>query len=93
MIQYTELLWEMIARRRGEQIRWRVIVFIEGVKALCRLLLLRLTNSRPLVSPPLPEREVDPRMAEGESECSDWNGMETPPSEGSSELSWTMPRT
>lgn len=93
MIQYTELLWEMIARRRGEKVRWRVVVIIEVVKALCRLMLLRLTNSRPLVSPPLPEREENPRAAEADQDTGDWNGMDTPPSEGSSELSWTMPRT
>ncbi|KAK2801077.1 hypothetical protein FQN50_007885 [Emmonsiellopsis sp. PD_5] len=92
MIQYTELLWEMIARRRGEKIRWRVVVFIEGVKALCRLVLLRLTNSRPLVNPPLPEREVDPRSPEEEEESASWDDPE-PPSDGSSDLSWTMPRT
>ncbi|KAL4898427.1 peroxisomal membrane protein-domain-containing protein [Aspergillus ambiguus] len=90
MVQYTELLWEMIARRRGEKVRWRIVVLIEVVKAICRLFLLRLTNSRPLVSPPLPEREVDPRSTEEEE--SDWNGMQTPVSE-SSDLSWTMPRT
>ncbi|EEP78347.1 conserved hypothetical protein [Uncinocarpus reesii 1704] len=94
MIKYTELLWEMVARRRGEKIRWRVVVLIEGLKALCRLILLRLTNSRPLVNPPLPEREVDPRPAEDEDEAGDWNGMETPKSEKSdSDASWTMPRT
>lgn len=93
MIQYTELLWEMVARRRGQKARWRAVVFIEVAKAICRLLLLRLTNSRPLVSPPLPEREVDPRSAEGEEEESDWNGMQSPVSERSSDLSWTMPRT
>ncbi|KAK2795404.1 Peroxisomal membrane protein pex16 [Onygenales sp. PD_12] len=92
MIQYTELLWEMIARRRGEKIRWRVVVFIEGVKAFCRLFLLRLTNSRPLVNPPLPEREVDPRSPEEEDESADWDDPELP-SDGSSDLSWTMPRT
>ena len=92
MIQHTELLWEMVARRRGQQTRWRVVVFIEIAKAFCRLLLLRLTNSRPLVSPPLPEREVDPRQGEAE-DSSDWNGMESPVSERSSDLSWTMPRT
>ncbi|KKK13616.1 hypothetical protein P175DRAFT_0238538 [Aspergillus ochraceoroseus IBT 24754] len=91
-VQYTELLWEMIARRRGEKVRWRVVVFIEVVKAICRLFLLRLTNSRPLVSPPLPEREVDPRSLE-EEDNSDWNGMEPSVSERSSDLSWTMPRT
>jgi peroxin-16 len=92
MVKYTELLWEMVARRRGEKARWRVVVLIEAIKAFCRLILLRLTNSRPLVSPPLPEREADPRPAEDDG---DWNGMETPPAEGSSssDLSWTMPRT
>ncbi|KAL4928239.1 peroxisomal membrane protein PEX16 [Aspergillus undulatus] len=90
-VQYTELLWEMIARRRGEKVRWRVVVFIELVKAICRLFLLRLTNSRPLVNPPLPEREVDPRSLEEEE--GDWNGMESPVSERSNDLNWTMPRT
>ncbi|KAJ5755348.1 Peroxisome membrane protein Pex16 [Penicillium manginii] len=94
MLQYTELLWEMAARRRGQKTRWRVVVFIEFAKAVCRILLLRLTNSRPLVNPPLPEREVDPRTVEQpEEEQSDWNGMETPTSEKSSDLNWTMPRT
>ncbi|KAJ5775947.1 uncharacterized protein N7511_000958 [Penicillium nucicola] len=93
MLQYTELLWEMTARRRGQKTRWRVVVFIEFAKAICRLLLLRLTNSRPLVSPPLPEREVDPRTAEEDDQKEDWNGMDTSSSERSSDLNWTMPRT
>ncbi|KAG0157979.1 hypothetical protein PDIDSM_5491 [Penicillium digitatum] len=93
MLQYTELLWEMVARRRGQKTRWRVVIFIEFAKAVCRLLLLRLTNSRPLVSPPLPEREVDPRTTEEETPQIDWNGMDTPVSERSSDLSWKMPRT
>ncbi|KAJ5726516.1 Peroxisome membrane protein Pex16 [Penicillium malachiteum] len=85
MLQYTELLWEMSARRRGQKTRWRIVVFIEFAKAVCRLLLMRLTNSRPL-------REVDPRTTE-EEDKGDWNGMETPTSERSSDISWTMPRT
>jgi peroxin-16 len=60
MIQYTELLWEMMARRKGEKIRWRIVVVLELIKAICRLFLLRITNSRPLVTPALPEREVIP---------------------------------
>jgi peroxin-16 len=48
----------MMAKRRGEKARWRVVVVLEAVKALCRLILMRLTNSRPLVNPPLPEREL-----------------------------------
>lgn len=91
MIQYTELLWEMAAKRKGEKVRWRVVVLLEVVKAVCRLLLLRLTNSRPLVSPPLPQREVDPSNLEDSSSA---NGMETPPTEQEVEAeNWTMPRT
>ncbi|EXU99250.1 peroxin-16 [Metarhizium robertsii] len=61
MVIYTELLCEMAAKRRGgERARWRVVVLIEGVKAACRLLLLRVTRSRPLVTPVLPEREAIP---------------------------------
>jgi peroxin-16 len=72
MIQYTELLWEMMAKRRGEKVRWRVVVVIEIVKAFCRLCLLRITNSRPLVTPPLPERDViSEETAEEEDEFSE----------------------
>ncbi|KAF2755525.1 peroxisomal membrane protein pex16 [Pseudovirgaria hyperparasitica] len=95
MIQHTELLWEMVAKRKGEKVRWRIVILLEFVKAVCRLLLLRLTNSRPLLSPPLPEREVDPSSLEEATPAEDLIG--TPPSEPSSErsddASWTMPRT
>ncbi|KAL3418054.1 peroxisomal membrane protein [Phlyctema vagabunda] len=68
MIQYTELLWEMTAKRRGERVRWRVVVILEIVKAVCRLCLMKITNSRPLVTPPLPEREMVPEDAPTEEE-------------------------
>lgn len=56
--EYIQLLCEMVARRRGgERSRWRIIVLIESFKALCRLLLMRLTSVRSLVSPPMPERQ------------------------------------
>lgn len=56
--QYTELLWEMMARRRGgERTRWRVVVLLESFKAICRLLLMQLTDLRPTVTPPMPLRE------------------------------------
>ncbi|KAK5089120.1 hypothetical protein LTR05_003344 [Lithohypha guttulata] len=58
VVQYTELLCEMTARKRGgERSRWRVVVFLESFKALLRMILLRLTNSRPVVTPPLPLRD------------------------------------
>ena len=92
MIQYTELLWEMAAKRKGEKIRWRVVVLLEAIKAFCRLLLLRLTNFRPLLSPPLPQREIEPSALEESSSSAD--ETDTPPSEHSAEAeNWTMPRT
>ncbi|PNP52363.1 hypothetical protein THARTR1_06967 [Trichoderma harzianum] len=61
MVVYTELLCEMSAKRRGgEKSRWNVIVLLEAIKAFCRLILLRVTRSRPLVTPVLPEREPIP---------------------------------
>lgn len=32
MIQYTELLWEMAAKRRGQKMRWRVVILLEVTK-------------------------------------------------------------
>lgn len=91
VIQYTELLLEMMAKRSGEQSRWRVVVLLEAMKALCRLILMRLTNSRPLLTPPLPEREA---VVE-EKEAPEDDHLMSPPSERSEAGSeqWTMPRT
>ena len=75
MIQYTELLLEMMAKRRGEKMRWRIVIILEVVKAFCRLCLLRITNSRPLVTPPLPEREIIPEEASLEEEDSSDEGF------------------
>lgn len=60
IVSYVELLCEMAAKRRGERVRWHVVVLLEAIKAFCRLLLLRITKSRPLVTPVLPEREPIP---------------------------------
>ncbi len=60
VIQYTELLVEMFARKRwSDKGRWKVIVLLEVVKAICRLILLHVTDSRPLLTPPLPERDTE----------------------------------
>lgn len=61
LIRCTELLWEMIARRKfKERGRWMAIIILEILKASCRLGLLVSTKARPLISPPVPEREIDP---------------------------------
>lgn len=106
MVIYTELLCEMTAKRRGgEKSRWRVVVLLEAVKALCRLLLLRITKSRGVVTPALPEREPIPEQEEPEEELEE--GVEASESEfmdvssreasqilrAPHEKEWTMPRT
>ncbi|KAJ3577624.1 hypothetical protein NPX13_g2949 [Xylaria arbuscula] len=102
IIQYTEMLWEMAAKRRGEKMRWRVVIVLEALKAICRLLLMRITSSRPLVTPPLPEREPIPT---DDDDGSDEDALkelmgEEPSSadlDGSAkaahEKKWSMPRT
>ncbi|TLD18411.1 hypothetical protein PspLS_10205 [Pyricularia sp. CBS 133598] len=65
VVQYTQLLLEMAAKRRGdERLRWRVVVLVEAFKAFCKLVLLRITRGRPLLSPPVPERQVLPEENE-----------------------------
>lgn len=107
MVVYTELLCEMSAKRRGgEKTRWKVVVLLEAIKAVCRLVLLYLTRSRPLVTPVLPERDaipeddtadddLDDAISKSENELMD----EISPKEAEHamkpphEREWTMPRT
>ncbi|KAL7621636.1 hypothetical protein AAE478_008963 [Parahypoxylon ruwenzoriense] len=99
IVQYTELLWEMAAKRKGERVRWRVVVVLEIIKAVCRLLLMRVTHSRPLVTPALPERDPVPPDAEQNDNdaLKELMGEDTTVIAGSSkaahEKEWTMPRT
>jgi peroxin-16 len=89
VVQYTELLVEMIAKRKGEKTRWNMVVLLEAVKALCRLIMMRLTNSRPLLTPPLPEREI---VEDKPQEDEEFLRSPSEQSEAGSEQ-WTMPRT
>ncbi|KAI0296159.1 peroxisome membrane protein [Russula brevipes] len=60
LIRFVELLLEMGLRRRvNSKNRWRVITLLEAVKAVLKFTLLRITR-RPLISPPIPERDIDP---------------------------------
>ncbi|KAK0233128.1 peroxisomal membrane protein PEX16 [Armillaria fumosa] len=60
LIRYTELVIEMGLRRKvSSQNRWRSILFLEAIKAVLRLFLLKITR-KPLMSPPIPERDFDP---------------------------------
>ncbi|KAG6009569.1 hypothetical protein E4U21_001936 [Claviceps maximensis] len=103
MVIYTELLCEMTAKRKGgDKSRWKIVVLIEAIKAICRLLILRATRSRPLVTPALPEREP---ISDDEDVVLD--GEETPDGSDADlihvsgmdklkpphEQDWKMPRT
>jgi len=62
LVRFTELLIEMGLRRKvSQRNRWRGIVLLEAIKAVLRLVLLRITR-RPVLSPPIPEREFDPSV-------------------------------
>ncbi|KAJ7487563.1 peroxisomal membrane protein PEX16 [Mycena galericulata] len=60
LIRFTELVLEMGLRRKvSPRTRWRSVVLLEIIKAVLRVILLRITR-RPLLSPPIPERDFDP---------------------------------
>ncbi|KAJ7092689.1 peroxisomal membrane protein PEX16 [Mycena epipterygia] len=60
LIRFTELVLEMALRRKvSPRTRWRSVVLLEIIKAVLRIILLRITR-RPLLSPPIPERDFDP---------------------------------
>ncbi|KAF9270121.1 peroxisomal membrane protein PEX16 [Marasmius fiardii PR-910] len=60
VIRFTELVIEMGLRRKvSDRNRWRAIVLLETLKAFLRLVLLKIAK-RPLVTPPIPERDIDP---------------------------------
>ncbi|KZT57132.1 peroxisome membrane protein [Calocera cornea HHB12733] len=57
-VRHCELVIEMLLRRKyGKQGAWRGVVGLEFLKAVLRLVLLRVT-SRPIISPLLPERDI-----------------------------------
>ena len=61
----VQLLAEMLARRRlGERRAWDVVLAIEALKAACRFTLVRASQNRPVITPPLPQREFDPAQLE-----------------------------
>ncbi|KAL8660474.1 MAG: hypothetical protein Q9202_006510 [Teloschistes flavicans] len=66
-VQYTELLCEMFFKRRGgDKARWRLIVMLEIVKAICRTIMFWFTGRRPLVEGMAPER---PKLPVAEPEA------------------------
>ncbi|CAK7273496.1 hypothetical protein SEPCBS119000_005688 [Sporothrix epigloea] len=68
VVRSMELLCEMAAKRRGERLRWRVVILLEAIKAICKLLLLRVTQGRVLVTPVLPVRQSLPEADDEEGD-------------------------
>ncbi|KAJ7038240.1 peroxisomal membrane protein PEX16 [Mycena alexandri] len=68
LIRFTELVLEMTLRRKvSPRARWRSVVLLEIIKAVLRIILLRITR-RPLLNPPIPERDFDPSTLTLDSE-------------------------
>ncbi|KAL9131981.1 MAG: hypothetical protein Q9217_000191 [Psora testacea] len=94
-VQYTQLLIEMFAKRAGEKVRWRVVVLLEVVKALCRFLMLRLTGSRAVIGSEMgaegQERKIEEGVTENLEVMEGLNGNAAP--NGTIDGEWKMPRT
>ncbi|KAE9408149.1 peroxisome membrane protein [Gymnopus androsaceus JB14] len=79
-IRFTELVIEMGLRRKvSAKNRYRAIIILEIIKAILRLMLLRITR-RPLISPPIPERDIDPTTLPPSNETSPTLAPSSPPS-------------
>lgn len=72
-VQYTQLLCEMFAKRSGEKIRWRVVVVLELVKAICRMIMSAMTGWRPVIASSI-GTENHERITDEESAASLENG-------------------
>lgn len=64
IVESTQLLIEMVARRKVKDHAWDVVVAIETLKALLRFALVRASQTRPVIAPPLPQRDLDPALLE-----------------------------
>ncbi|KAL8635348.1 MAG: hypothetical protein Q9226_009364, partial [Calogaya cf. arnoldii] len=104
-IQYTELLCEMFFKRRGEKARWRLVVVLELIKAICRTIMFWVTGRRMVIEglgtgdrPVIPEQQQqqtgqDPETPEkGSSLAAGTTDHESTVQEERSK-EWSMPRT
>ncbi|KAG5649898.1 hypothetical protein H0H81_001559 [Sphagnurus paluster] len=70
LIKFTELFVEMGLRRKVSlKVRWRSILLLEVIKSILRFVLLGITR-KPLLSPPIPERDFDPESLPPSSSAS-----------------------
>ncbi|KAL8704864.1 MAG: hypothetical protein Q9201_001980 [Fulgogasparrea decipioides] len=102
-IQYTELLCEMFFKRRGgDKARWRLVVVLEIVKAICRTIMFWITGKRMVVEKSVMgagERPQIPEFSESSAEERMGDAMVVEDDDGTRKVKeerskeWTMPRT
>lgn len=79
IIQYSQVLIEMgVIKRWGKETRWKLVLGVEMLKAATRLYLVRLTQGRAVVHPPVPEREIDPASLEDAEQHSNHSSIQHP---------------
>ncbi|KAL8712853.1 MAG: hypothetical protein Q9220_003061 [cf. Caloplaca sp. 1 TL-2023] len=106
-IQYTELLCEMFFKRRGgDKARWRLVVVLEVIKAICRTIMFWMTGRRMVVEgigaerPNIPESSTSsqPTVPGSPADCDDdhidaQSGEEPGGVPDARSKEWPMPRT
>ncbi|KAL8841765.1 MAG: hypothetical protein Q9170_000798 [Blastenia crenularia] len=102
-VQYTELLCEMFFKRRGgDKARWRLVVVLEVIKAICRAVMYWVTGRRTVVEgvggerPSIPDSSSNTEVRE-EEDGSLIGGHSSDDEEASVKeersKEWFMPRT
>lgn len=76
----------MLAKRAGEKARWRIIVMLEVVKAVCRLCMGRASGSRPVIATGVGDERTERKADVQPSTEEDAN-------DDAKEGGWKMPRT
>ncbi|KAL9017123.1 MAG: hypothetical protein Q9185_005525 [Variospora sp. 1 TL-2023] len=102
-IQYTELLCEMFFKRRGgDKARWRLVVVLEVIKAICRTIMFWVTGKRMVAEGPgaIRPNVPEPSSTGAEEEFGgDHEGAAADSNEerdylhGERSKEWPMPRT
>ena len=87
LVQYLQLLLEMVAKRAGDKMRWRVVVLLESVKAVCRFVMIRVTGTRSVIGTGIGAEE---QVRKIDDENDNDGGRRERGTDGEG---WKMPRT
>ncbi|KAI9283560.1 peroxisome membrane protein [Umbelopsis sp. AD052] len=74
LVSYCEVVAEMwIKKKYSEKTRWRFVVWVEALKAVCRYQLFKVSGGRMLLHPSHPQRDIDPSTLELAEDSSDFD--------------------